>query len=312
MTEGAAATEQTERLHLQGDWSTGISVKRAGNAQRAWRRFKRNRVAVISLFVLIGIIVFALSAGLISTYITGFSYEENHLDLARSQPGENGFILGSDANGRDVLTRLAYGGRVSLIFATMAALVTLVIGSTVGLVAGFAGRWTDSLLMRFADVLLSIPSISILVLVSSIYRPGYFMLALVFSLLLWPGVSRIVRGETIALRNQPFIDAARVCGATNKRLVSRHILPNVMPIMLIWASQVIPAFIITEAALSFLGLGVQPPRPSWGNMLLEAQNYYMTNWTNVFLPGMMIFLTALSINLIGNGLRDALDPRMER
>ncbi len=166
--------------------------------------------------------------------------------------------------------------------------------------------------MRFADVLLSIPAISILVLVSSIYRPGYFTLALVFSLLLWPGIARIVRGETISIRNQPYLEAARVNGASNKRLIGRHILPNVLPIMLIWASQVIPAFIITEAALSFLGLGVQPPRPSWGNMLLEAQNYYTTNWTNVFLPGMMIFLTALSINLIGNGLRDALDPRMER
>lgn len=300
------------RSSVPQDWPAGAPSKRAGNAWRAWRRFARNRVAVASLIVLIVIILFSLSAGLISTYVTGFDYEENHLDLARSKPGEHGYILGSDANGRDVLTRLAYGGRVSLVFATMAALATLLIGTTVGLIAGFAGRWTDSILMRFADVLLSIPSISILVLVSSIYRPDYFMLALVFSLLLWPGVSRIVRGETIALRNQPFIDAARVSGATTKRLIGRHILPNVLPIMLIWASQVIPAFIITEAALSFVGLGVQPPRPSWGNMLLEAQNYYMTNWTNVFLPGMMIFLTALSINLIGNGLRDALDPRMER
>ncbi len=239
---------------------------------------------------------------MISTYITGFDYEENHLELARSHPGENGYILGSDANGRDVLTRLAYGGRVSLDLRHHGRAGDLLIGATAGLIAGFAGRWTDSILMRFADVLLSIPSISILVLVSSIYRPGYFTLALVFSLLLWPGISRIVRGETIALRRQPFVDAARVCGASNKRLVGRHILPNVLPIMLIWASQVIPAFIITEAALSFLGLGVQPPRPSWGNMLLEAQNYYMTNWTNVFLPGMMIFLTALSINLIGNGI----------
>jgi ABC-type dipeptide/oligopeptide/nickel transport system permease subunit len=311
LSEGAAAARTTERLRLQEDWSSGVSSNRGGNARRAWRRFKRNHVAVVALIVLAGIIIFSLSAGLISTYVTGFDYEENHLDFARSHPGENGYILGSDANGRDVLTRLAYGGRVSLIFATMAALVTLLIGSTVGLIAGFAGRWTDSILMRSADVLLSIPSISILVLVSSIYRPGYFTLALVFSLLLWPGVSRIVRGETIALRNQPFVDAARVSGATNKRLVGRHILPNVMPIMLIWASQVIPAFIITEAALSFLGLGVQPPRPSWGNMLLEAQNYYTTNPSNVFLPGMMIFLTALSINLIGNGLRDALDPRLE-
>lgn len=267
---------------------------------------------MVALGVLIAIVIFSVGAGFISTFITGFGYENNHLELSRSHPGENGFILGSDANGRDVLTRLAYGGRVSLVFATMAALASLLIGSVIGMISGFALGWTDSVLMRFADVLLSIPAISILVLVSSIYRPDYFTLALIFSLLLWPGISRIVRGETIAIRNQTYIEAAKVNGASNKRLVGRHILPNVMPIMLIWASQVIPAFIITEAALSFLGLGVQPPRPSWGNMLLEAQNYYMTNWTNVFLPGMMIFLTALSINLIGNGLRDALDPRMEQ
>lgn len=266
---------------------------------------------MIALAVLCAIVLFALGAGLISTYVTGFTYEENHLELARSHPGQNGYILGSDANGRDILTRLAYGARVSLLFATMAAIATLLIGGLVGLLAGFLVGWTDSLLMRFADVLLSIPAISILVLVASIYRPGYFMLALIFALLLWPGISRIVRGETISLSSQPFVDAARVCGATNKRIIGRHIFPNVLPIMLIWASQVIPAFIITEAALSFLGLGVQPPRPSWGNMLMEAQPYYMTNWTNVFLPGLMIFLTALSINLIGNGLRDALDPRME-
>lgn len=311
MSEGTSADQATERLQLAADWST-LAPARSGNAARAWRRFKRNRVALIALAVLIAIVLFALCAGLISTYVTGFDYEENHLDLARSHPGENGFILGSDANGRDVLTRLAYGGRVSLIFATMAALITLLIGAVIGMLSGYALGWTDSLLMRSADVLLSIPAISILVLISSIYRPGYFTLALVFSLILWPGIARILRGETIAIRNQPYIEAAKVNGASTKRLIGRHILPNVLPIMLIWASQVIPAFIITEAALSFLGLGVQPPRPSWGNMLLEAQNYYMTNWTNVFLPGMMIFLTALSINLIGNGLRDALDPRMER
>lgn len=298
-------------MQLAGDWST-LSSARGGNAARAWRRFKRNRVAVVALGVLIAIVLFALCADLISTHVTGFDYEENHLEFSRSHPGENGFILGSDANGRDVLTRLAYGGRVSLLFATMAALATLLIGAVIGMVSGYALGWTDSFLMRGADVLLSIPAISILVLISSIYRPDYFTLALVFSLILWPGIARIVRGETIAIRNQPYIEAAKVSGASSRRLIGRHILPNVLPIMLIWASQVIPAFIITEAALSFLGLGVQPPRPSWGNMLLEAQNYYTTNWTNVFLPGMMIFLTALSINLIGNGLRDALDPRMER
>jgi peptide/nickel transport system permease protein len=264
-----------------------------------------------ALAILLVIVAFALGADLVSTYITGFDYEENHLDTARAKPGEHDYILGSDANGRDVLTRLAYGGRVSLLFATMAVLSTLVIGGIIGMIAGYEAELLDPILMRCADVLLSIPSISILVLVSSIYRPDYFALALVFSLLLWPGISRLVRGETISLRGRDFVAAARVTGASHARIVSRHIFPNVLPIMVIWASQVIPAFILTEAALSFLGLGVQPPRPSWGNMLLEAQAYYMTNWTNVFFPGLAIFLTALSINLVGNGLRDALDPKLD-
>jgi peptide/nickel transport system permease protein len=276
---------------------------------RAWRRFRHNKVSVVALFVTMLIIIFALSAGVLSEYVTGFNYSENHLHEKLSKPGENGYIFGADGNGRDVLTRLAYGARVSLLVAFLATLSTLLIGGTIGSVAGFFGGFIDSVLMRLVDVLLSIPTLSLLILISSLYHPGYVALAFFIASVSWAGVARLIRGEVLSLRGRDYVDAARVIGASNSRIIWRHIFPNVVPTIVVWTSLVIPAFILTEAALSFLGLGVQIPTPSWGNMLNEAQDFYRRNWTNVFFPGFMIYVTVLSINLVGNGLRDALDPR---
>jgi peptide/nickel transport system permease protein len=291
---------------------TGRASKPAGAYTRAWRRFKRNPSAMAGLVVLIAIVLFVLLAGVISTHITGFDYSENHLESVLSQPGENGYILGSDGNGRDILTRLAYGGRVSMLVAVLATVTTLLLGGTIGLIAGYAGGFVDSVLMRLADVFLSIPALSILILIAALYRPDQYRLSLVIAFVLWPGVSRLLRGEALALRRRDYIEAARAVGAGDARIISRHLLPNVLPTIIVWSSLVIPAFILTEAALSFLGLGVRSPTPSWGNMLSEAQPFYRSNWTNVFFPGLAIFLTALSVNLVGNGLRDALDPRLEK
>jgi peptide/nickel transport system permease protein len=284
----------------------------AGNYRRAWRRFRRNRVSMAAFVVLVGIMVFVLSAGLISRYVTGLDYRQNNLALVLSRPGEHGFILGSDGNGRDILTRLAYGGRVSIMVALLATGTTLVLGAAIGITAGYAGGTLDAILMRLADVLISIPAISLLILISALYRPDQYQLALILALIMWTGVSRIVRSEALGLRHRDFVEAARVLGATDARVISWHVLPNVLPTIIIWSSLAIPVLILTEASLSYLGLGVRPPTPSWGNMLAEAQPFYRTNWTNVFFPGFAIFLTSLAINLIGNGLRDALDPRMER
>ncbi|HEY8445922.1 MAG TPA: ABC transporter permease [Thermomicrobiales bacterium] len=296
---------------LAADLSTArLSRGSPGFYREAWRRYRQNPVAVVALVVVVIIVLFAVGADLISKYVTGFDYRENHLDYRLSRPGENGYILGSDGNGRDILTRLAYGGRVSLAVATLATLSTMVLGGAIGIVAGYLGRIVDSVLMRLADVLLSIPTLSLLILVSTLYRPGYVMLAVFIASVGWPGLSRLVRGEVLALRRREYIEAARIVGATDGRIILRHLAPNVAPIMIIWGSQVIPGFIITEAALSFLGLGVRIPTPSWGNMLYEAQSVYRSHPTNVIFPGLLIFLTALSINLVGNGLRDALDPRL--
>jgi peptide/nickel transport system permease protein len=194
--------------------------------------------------------------------------------------------------------------------AFLATFSTLVIGGTIGSLSGFFGGFIDTTLMRLVDVLLSIPTLSLLILISALYRPSYVSLALFIALVSWAGVARLIRGEVLSLRSRDYIDAARVIGASNVRIIWRHIIPNIIPTIVVWTSLVIPAFILTEAALSFLGLGVRIPTPSWGNMLQEAQPFYAKNWTNVFFPGFLIYITVLCINLVGNGLRDALDPRL--
>ncbi|MEA2582018.1 MAG: peptide/nickel transport system permease protein [Thermomicrobiales bacterium] len=290
----------------------GASSRSAPGFYRlAWRRYRKNKVALVALAIVAAIVIFSLAADVVSTYVTGFDVRKNNLDERLSKPGQNGYILGSDGNGRDLLTRLAYGGRVSLAVAALATLSTMLIGGTLGACAGYFGGLRDATLMRLADVLLSIPTLSLLILISSLYHPGYAGLALFIAAVGWPGLSRLVRGDILQLRTREFVDAARVLGASDRRILTRHLLPNALPTMIVWSSQVIPGFILTEAALSFLGFGVRIPTPSWGNMLAEAQQVYRTNWTNVFFPGFLIFLTSLTINLAGNGLRDAFDPRLK-
>lgn len=280
-----------------------------GYYARAWRRFKRDRVAMLGL-VLTGLIVlFVLSADLISR-ATGFSYWQGQLGEQFLPPFTEGHLLGTDTNGRDVLVRLAYGGRVSLLVGVVSAIVTLVIGGGIGALAGYFGGWIDAVLMRLVDVLLSLPGLPLLLLIAVLYKPGVVGLALILALIGWPPVARLVRGEVLGRRHSDYVEAARLIGADSGRIIARHILPNVAPLMIVWLSLAIPSLILTEATLSFLGFGVRVPMPSWGNMLDGATKYFARSWTNVFIPGFAIWLTVLAINLIGNGLRDAFDPRL--
>jgi peptide/nickel transport system permease protein len=267
-------------------------------------------VSFAALITISLIIVFCLSAGLISDHVTGMTYSENHLADKLTPPFTGNYILGADGNGRDVLTRLAYGGRVSLYVAGLATISILLIGGSVGAIAGYFGGFTDSVLMRAADILLSMPVLPLLILVSSFYSPGPSLLALFLAVFSWAGISRIVRGEVMSLRTRDYVDAARVLGSSNFRIIIRHIFPNVVPIIVVWTSLVIPGLILTEASLSYLGLGVMVPTPSWGNMLQDAKQFVRTSWTLVFIPGFAIYISVLSIYLVGNGLRDALDPRL--
>jgi len=316
--EGATLNQATSTAVLgpvvERDWQ-GLSrtdLHTPGYWRRAWGRYKRNKVAMVALFFTIAIIAFALGAPLISNYVTGFNYSENHLADSLAEPGTGGYILGSDGNGRDVLTRLAYGGRVSLLVAGLAAVSILVIGGSIGATAGYFGGILDTVLMRLAEVLLSIPTLVLLILVSSFYQPSPPELALLIAVVSWAGVSRLIRSEILTLKNRDYVDAARVSGASNGRIIMKHLFPNVVPLIVVWASLVIPALILVEATLSYLGLGVRPPQPSWGNMLQDAKQFVRQAWTLVFIPGFMIYIAVLCINLVGSGLRDALDPRLNQ
>jgi peptide/nickel transport system permease protein len=278
--------------------------------QRAWRTFRQDKVAMTALCISAVIVIFSFGAPIVSM-LTGHSYEKGDLRLQLLAPFENrSYILGTDANGRDILTRLAYGGRVSMMVAVLSLVFTLAIGSTVGSIAGFFGGFIDSVLMRFVDMIISIPGITLLILISVWWRPGPVGLAFVIAATAWTGVSRLIRGEVLSLRHREFVEAARLIGASDRRIIISHIFPNVLSIIIVWASLALPSLIITEATLSYLGFGVRIPIPSWGNMLNEAYQFYTQSWTYAFLPGFFIFMAALCFNLIGNGLRDALDPRL--
>lgn len=286
---------------------------------RAWRRLRKDKIAIVSLFGLAFMIIFALSAPLIENWV-GVSYSRTNLRAALMPPfstfvdpvsGESTrHLLGTDGSGRDILVRLAYGGRISMMVATLALIFSLVIGMSIGATAGFFGGFVDSMLMRFVDVLMCIPGITLLLLISVWIQPGPVGLAFVIALLGWTGVSRLIRGEVLALKRRDYVDAARVIGASNSSIIIRHIFPNVVSLVIVWASLSLPSLILYEATLSYLGFGVQMPIPSWGNMLEDARETFRRSWTFVFIPGMAITVTALFINLLGNGLRDALDPRL--
>ncbi len=284
--------------------------KTPGFYRRSWNQFRRNHLALGSLTIIALIGLFVLSAGLISRYVTGFTYSENHLADKLTPPMTNGYLLGSDGNGRDILTRLAYGGRVSLMIAFLATFSTLILGGGVGLVSGYFGAWVDSVLMRLVDVLLAIPGLALLILITTLYRPGPVGLAFVLAGVSWPGIARIIRGEVLSLRRREYIEAARVVGVPSRQILTRHLLPNVMPLIVIYAAIAIPVLIVDEAALSYLGIGVQVPTPSWGNMLGEATQFLRAHPDKVIIPGAMIYITSLALYLVGNGIRDAFDPRL--
>jgi peptide/nickel transport system permease protein len=278
-------------------------------AAAAWRRFRANKLAVIALVVLSLLVLMALCAPLISAYVTKASPTDQRL-LYNFEPPSAKNWLGTDEYGRDVLTRIVYGGRVSLGVAALGVLVALVIGTAVGLLAAYYGGWVDTALMRFVDLMLSIPGIFLLILIGSLVQVGPALLAVIIAALSWFGLARLVRAETLSVKQRDYIEAARAVGVSDGAILRRHVLPNVLHIIIVWATVAVPEFILIEAVLSFLGLGVQPPTPSWGNMLTNATQYFYKSIGLVFIPGFFITITVLSLSLVGDALRDALDPRL--
>lgn len=273
--------------------------------QDFWIRFRKNPLAVVAAAFLIIVHVLCFLAPLIAPY------RPQQIDLMTTLVGFSwSHWLGTDENGRDVLSRLLFGGRVSLIVGLVSVVVSTVVGTLLGAVGGYMGRWIDAIAMRFTDAFLAIPTFFLLLTVLTLFGTSVTNIVLVIGLTSWMNVSRIVRGDVLKIKNEEFVTAARVVGANDSRIVLQHILPQAMPSIIVSATLGIAFAIITETSLSFLGLGIQAPLPSWGNMLTASQQYVWSAPRLAVYPGVLIMLTVLAYNTLGNALRDTLDPRL--
>ncbi len=278
-----------------------------------WQQFKRHRPALIGAAAISILALTAVFAPVVSPY------DPEKFDLnIRVQPPSTAHIMGTDELGRDLFTRILYGGRISLTIGVLAMALAVSVGTLVGALAGFYGGWIDSSLMRVTDVFLAFPRLFVLILVTTVLRQlnlpwlrasDWPPIAAVIGLLSWMSIARLVRAEYLSIKEKEFIEAARGVGADDARIIFRHILPNAASPIIVAATLGVAASIITESGLSYLGFGVQPPTPTWGNLLQNAQaQMTYAPWTAIF-PGLMIFMAVIAINYIGDGLRDALDPR---
>jgi peptide/nickel transport system permease protein len=271
-----------------------------------WRRFRRHRLAMAGAAVALALSAVSLLAPWVAPY------EFRAIDLANLfSPPSRAHLLGTDELGHDIFTRIVYAGRVSLTVGFVATFISTVIGATMGLLGGFHGGLVDNVLMRVTDVFLSIPSIAVMFVLAKFLGPGLQSIIIVLCAFGWTSSARLVRAEVLRVRTQEFFEAARAIGASDNRLLVRHCLPNALAPVTVAATLFVGQAILSESTISYFGLGIQPPVPSWGNMLQNAQEYLWTApWLAIY-PGVFIFATVLAFNLLGDGLRDALDPRLK-
>jgi peptide/nickel transport system permease protein len=270
-----------------------------------WRYFKRNRLAVGGLIVIVIMFLIAGFAFFLAPYDPG----KTDVSLKLTPPSVR-YYLGTDQLGRDVFSRMLYGSRVSLSVGFVAVAISIFIGILVGSLSGYYRRWIDSVLMRFVDIMLCFPSFLLILTVVALLGPSLFKVMVVIGITSWMGTARFVRAEFLSLRERDFTQAARALGVKDRRIIFRHILPNALAPVFVTATLDVASAILVEAGLSFLGFGAQPPAPSWGNILTEGRTYIFDAWWLTVFPGMAILITVLSFNLLGEGLRDAIDPRL--
>ncbi|MBV7335129.1 ABC transporter permease [Chloroflexi bacterium TSY] len=273
--------------------------------QDVWLRLRRHRIALVALAVFGLIILFSLVGPLTSS--ESFS-KTNLRDRLLAPSAEH--IFGTDELGRDIALRVMIGGQVSLLVGFAVALISVLIGVTAGAISGYSGGFIDSLLMRFADIMLSIPSLPLLLILSRYGGGSVLSIVLILSAFNWMGLARLVRGTILSIKQREYVEAARMTGARTGRIVLRHVLPGTLAPVIVNATLTLGFAIIAESSLSYLGLGVQPPTPTWGQMLIGAQQYMESAPWLALIPGLFLFVTLLCINFLGDGLRDALDPRM--
>jgi peptide/nickel transport system permease protein len=280
----------------------------------AVKAFSRNRTAVAGLILIVALYLVALVTPLIAPHAPNEQYDlvtQRFLPPGSAGPdGAPGFLLGTDHFARDILSRLLYGARISLTIGFVAVGISVTIGTLIGAVAGYFGGVVDGLIMRFVDMVISFPRLVLLITIIAIFEPTIFLIVAVLGLTLWPGTARIVRGEVLSLREREFVQAADALGYPKRRIILRHLIPNALAPVIVAATLGIGNTIVLEAGLSFLGLGVQPPTASWGQMVDSGRNDLLNAWWLSTFPGLAIVFTVLSFNLVGDGLRDALDPKL--
>ncbi len=271
-----------------------------------WPRFRRNRLALSGLVLVAVLFLVSLLAPWLAPY------DPNFIDInAILMPPSSSHLMGTDSLGRDVFSRIIYGARISLKVGFVAVGLATLIGVVLGAVAGYYGGWVDNLLMRLVDLMLCFPTFFLILAVIAVLEPSIWNIMVIIGLTSWMGVARLVRAEFLSLKEREFIQAARALGAKDGRIIFRHLLPNALAPVMVSATLGVAGAILTESALSFLGLGVQPPTPSWGNILTAGKdNIEIAWWLSVF-PGLAILITVLSYNLLGEGIREAIDPRLK-
>jgi oligopeptide transport system permease protein len=291
-----------EAVAIQADYEQGTSL-----GQDAWRRLTKNRLALAGIVVLSAMLVIVV----VGPWLSPYSYEDQDLNLAAKQPSAQNW-LGSDRLGRDCLTRILYGGRVSLMVGFAATAVSLTVGVLYGAISGFLGGRTDALMMRIVDVLYTLPFTIFVIILTVYFGRNIVLLFMAIGAVEWLTMARIVRGQVVSLRKREFIEACTVIGLRRSQIVLRHLVPNAIGPIIVYATLTVPQVMLLEAILSFLGLGVQPPMSSWGVLIREgAETMEEFPWLLVF-PSIALGLTLFSLNFLGDGLQDALDPRRSK
>jgi peptide/nickel transport system permease protein len=281
----------------------------AGDSQWriATRHFRRNRLAVAGLWIVAALYLIALLAPLLAPYDP-----IAQVDIARTTylaPSAE-HLFGTDRFGRDVLSRILYGARISLSIGFVATAISVTVGTLLGAVAGYLGGRADAVVMRFTDMVLAFPRLVLLILIVALFQPSMLVIIVVLGLTQWPGTTRIVRGDVLSLREREFVQASKALGMSRRRIILRHLIPNVLAPVIVTATLGIGNTIVLEAGLAFLGLGVPPPTPTWGDMVASGRDVLTNAWWVATFPGLTIVLVVLAFNLVGDGLRDALDPRL--
>jgi peptide/nickel transport system permease protein len=280
-----------------------------------WRRMRRDRAAMLGAGLVLVLVLMAIFAPLLSPhdpaeqFRDGLTLEGQPIPSTLLQ-GSWRFPLGTDANGRDLLSRIFYGSRVSLVVGVLANTLAVVLGVIVGSVAGFFRGWVETILMRFTDIMMAFPTLLLAMSLVAILKPSEWIIIVVIGIVYWTWIARVIYGQVVALRDREFVIASKALGAGRGFTLLRHILPQLVPTIIVWGTLGIATNVMLEASLSYLGIGVQPPTPSWGGMIQQGQSFYRTAPWLVIFPGLMIMLTVFAFNLLGDGLRDAIDPTM--